>query len=454
MASLSARPFAWHPDVPSAFTRASKKLAHRFRHTRVPGLTMPDHSEHIFYLIDYDGARRVPIQIKAGDGRYGYALHPKGKGNDAAAAEYTTDEKRLVQAVVLEGRGVRCRAEGGPHDGQRNTLSLFGRAIRTYWLHPDRQHWVDAMSTTTSTSHAAPTPSPSPPPPSHRDQTPKRKVLSTTTPAARSATTKTYNNHQPISFAAYCCQGGKRGLAQGPFTLDDLTIAEEGVRRLRFAPLGNRPAHPIVALVGITPGAQIEQFASKLAVMDVHRAAQQAAFQGAQAQIKALLDAHGLAKHMRLSLDGDLNDNPDILTTSIVKCCLMVDDVYRFSAPDIAASPAASHCATRRFVDELMSYPTLRWVIVFGESGWNALHDLRRDGKPLIDVLRDAGLQVLQLPHFAQNFQQRALFCCPPEAEATLLAQKPDYEKFAPAARRMREVVRQMLASQIQQTST
>jgi hypothetical protein len=97
-------------------------------------------------------------------------------------------------------------------------------------------------------------------------------------------------------------------------------------------------------------------------------------------------------------------------------------------------------------VDDLLGYPTLKWVVIFGEPGWNALHELRRDGRLLIDVLRSAGLKVLQLPHFAQNFQQRALFCCSPAEEAKLLKNKPDHEKFALAARRMRNALLQALS--------
>lgn len=155
--------------------------------------------------------------------------------------------------------------------------------------------------------------------------------------------------------------------------------------------------------------------------------------------------AHGLAMRTGVTLEGDLNDNPSILTTSIVKCCLMVDDGYRFSAPDIAASAAATHCATERFVKDVLSYPTLQWIFVFGEPGWAALNELRSEGRSLMDILRNAGLKVLQLPHFAQNFQQRQLFVCSTSAEADLLEAKPDFAKFAPAARRMREAVLQAL---------
>jgi hypothetical protein len=248
-----------------------------------------------------------------------------------------------------------------------------------------------------------------------------------------------------VDFAEYCCQG-KGWLAPGTFVLDDLTMATEGRRRLRFAPLGNRPTAPQLALVGITPGGQIERFASLLSAHDVESAARQAAFHGAQTEIKQLLSAHGFAERLGISLDGDLNDNASILTTSVVKCCLMVDDGYKFAAPDIAASPAASRCATERLVAELRSFPTLRWVVVFGKPAWHALHELQIDSVRIIDVLRGLGLVVLQFPHFAQNFQQRALFVCDDSAESTLLTEKPDYVKYANAARLMRAAVVRELA--------
>jgi hypothetical protein len=406
-----------------------------------PAPPVPKNSENFFYLIDHAGNRRVPIMVTAKDGRYGYAVHPKGKGNDASAAEYTADEKRLVQAVVLEGRGVRCRALGGPQDGQVNTLGLGGRTVQGYWLKPDYRSLV-AGAQCSSEEHACVAPKTAPgPKPIGRHST----TATAGSPVINRSTADTYHSQAAVLFADYCCQGGEHGLSPGPFGLDELTVMQEDNRRLRFSPLGNQPEHPTVALVGITPGGQIERFAKNLAAMDVPTAARQAAFHGAQTGIKALLQAHGLANHMKLTLEGDLNENPEILTTSIVKCCLMVDNGYRFGAPDIAASAAATYCATKRFIDELLAYPSLKWVMIFGEPGWNALHELQRDGQLLIDVLRGAGLSVLQMPHFAQNFQQRALFCCSPVAEAGLLEQKPEYEKFAPAARRMRDAVLQVI---------
>ena len=99
-------------------------------------------SEESFFLIDTAGHRRVPVVMKARDGREGFAVHPVGKGNDASAAEYTPDLKTVVQSVVLHGKLVRARAVGGPQDGQRNSVGLSGSSIRGYWLVPALRHWV------------------------------------------------------------------------------------------------------------------------------------------------------------------------------------------------------------------------------------------------------------------------------------------------------------------------
>ncbi len=271
-------------------------------------------------------------------------------------------------------------------------------------------------------------------------------VCSTKQPAKAtgSETIECFTAAEPIDFATHCCQGNGQ-LSAGAFVLDDLTMVSEGRRRLRFAPLGNRPAAPRLALVGITPGGQIERFAASLATMSVDEAASHAAFHGAQTAIKQLLAAHGFADRLGISLEGDLNQSPEILTTSVVKCCLMVDEGYKFAAPDIAASPAASRCATERLVAELRSFPMLRWVVIFGRPAWDTLHELRVGGERIIDVLREHGLVVLQFPHFAQNFQQRALFVSDDETEAKLQEEKPDYRKFAGAALEMRTAVQRAL---------
>lgn len=271
---------------------------------------------------------------------------------------------------------------------------------------------------------------------------PSRRAVAASPGAARGAT---YHAREAIDFAEHCCQGTGR-LEAGPFGLDDLTMAVEARRCLRFCPLGNRPAAPRLALVGITPGSQIEVFARALSTTDVATAASHAAFSGAHPAIKKLLQAHGFAARLGVSLEGDLNRNPAILTTSVVKCCLMVDDGYRFAAPDIAASPAALACATGRLVRELRGYATLEWIVVFGGPAWEALHALCYEGRPVIEALREGGRHVVQLPHFAQNFQQRELYACDDRAEAALIAAKPDRARYAEEARRMRHALLAELA--------
>lgn len=105
-----------------------------------------DDSADFFYFIDAAGNRRVPCKVNARDGRHGYPIHPVGKGNDSRAATYTESDQELVQQVVLHGKGVRCRAWGGPQDGQQNTLGLNRRTVRGYWLHPSRFAWVDGAT--------------------------------------------------------------------------------------------------------------------------------------------------------------------------------------------------------------------------------------------------------------------------------------------------------------------
>ncbi|MBS0556779.1 MAG: hypothetical protein JSR27_05125 [Proteobacteria bacterium] len=72
---------------------------------------------------------------------------------------------------------------------------------------------------------------------------------------------------------------------------------------------------------------------------------------------------------------------------------------------------------------------------------------MQYDGKFVIDVLRSAGLTVLQLPHFAQNFQQRTLYTCNPGADHALLEDKPNHAKYAGEARRLRAEVMRLVNS-------
>jgi hypothetical protein len=101
-------------------------------------------SRDFFALIDADGNKRIPKVITAADGRTGYALHQAGKGNDPQSADYTEDEKAMIQAVVMHGVGIRAVAEGGRLDGQVNTVSFSGKSKMVgYWLCASRWPWVE-----------------------------------------------------------------------------------------------------------------------------------------------------------------------------------------------------------------------------------------------------------------------------------------------------------------------
>ncbi len=245
-----------------------------------------------------------------------------------------------------------------------------------------------------------------------------------------------------INLEEYCCQGGGKTLDTHNCTPGDLTIAVRGNRELRFSPLGNRPSAPRVALVGITPGGQSEAFARYLRHSSVLDAAKRVAFEGAQNQIRRLLQSQGFAAAIGLGLTGDLNDSPEIFTTSLVKCCLMVNGSYKYKAPDIAASPEATFCVANRFLADIRQFSSLQWIIIFGEPGWEAVTTLNIGGQSVLEILRATGAEVLNFPHFAQNFQQRAIFCLEEQEEPTYFAKKPMHRSYAPKARAMRTALR------------
>jgi hypothetical protein len=41
------------------------------------------------------------------------------------------------------------------------------------------------------------------------------------------------------------------------------------------------------------------------------------------------------------------------------------------------ASPEAKFCVCNRFVADIRKYPTLKWVVIFGEAGWEAINLLK-----------------------------------------------------------------------------
>lgn len=86
-------------------------------------------------LIDRDGVRRYPyMKHEEGTKRYGFALGRDRHGQ----AEYTQDIRRVIEAVVIEGLGVRARPEEAIDGKNGNTVALHpGRAISSYWLAPE-----------------------------------------------------------------------------------------------------------------------------------------------------------------------------------------------------------------------------------------------------------------------------------------------------------------------------
>jgi hypothetical protein len=236
----------------------------------------------------------------------------------------------------------------------------------------------------------------------------------------------------------YCCQASDALIDPYSFDPDILIIARRGNRILRFSPLGNKPTAPKLALVGITPGGQSEVFARLLRSHSVEVAAKKAAFAKGQNAIKNLLNAHRFAERLGIDLDDDLNDNPALLTTSLVKCCLMVDGGYRFKAPDIAASPEATFCVCNRFVADIERYPSLRWVVIFGAPGWEAVNLLTVGSRTVREHVEAQGIEVLNFPHFAQNFQQRAIFRLRPDQEESYFKANPTHRGYGRAAGEMR----------------
>lgn len=244
----------------------------------------------------------------------------------------------------------------------------------------------------------------------------------------------------------YCCQATGRTIDSSAFSSRELVLSTRGSRELVFSPLGNNPTKPRVALVGITPGGQSVAFEKYLrSSHTVSVAASRAAFEGAQKQIKELLKSQGFADHIGLDLSGDLNANPAIFTTSLVKCCLKVNGSYKYKAPDIAASPEATYCVKNRFLSDIARYPSLEWIIIFGEPGWEAVTELRIEGATIIQKLRSSGAEVLNFPHFAQNYQQRGIFCNREPDDPQYFANNPKHLPYAPKAKRMRTALVQAI---------
>jgi len=119
----------------------------------------------------------------------------------------------------------------------------------------------------------------------------------------------------------------------------------------------------------------------------------------------------------------------------------MIDSSYKYKAPDVAANPEAKFCACNRFVADVRKFPTLQWIVIFGDAGWQAINLLTVGSQTVCECLGALNIEVLNFPHFAQNFQQRAIFKLRPEQEESYFQEHPKHRVYAPAARKMRSAL-------------
>ena len=72
------------------------------------------------------------------------------------------------------------------------------------------------------------------------------------------------------------------------------------------------------------------------------------------------------------------------------------------------------------------------------EAGWEAINLLTVGSRTIYQNLEAQKIEVLNFPHFSQNFQQRAIFRLLPEQEESYFKDHPTARAYAPAARKMR----------------
>jgi hypothetical protein len=243
----------------------------------------------------------------------------------------------------------------------------------------------------------------------------------------------------------FCCQADDRKVDLRRFRREELVLSTDEEPQLIFSPLGHSPVQPRLALVGITPGGQWKKFATDLPKYGVIEAARKAAFQGSRRTILELLEAHGLAKALRIdtSSEAAVFEGEDVLTTSLAKCCLQSTGGYKYSAPDLVATPRAQHCIHRRLLPEIESrLSTLTHIILFGQPSWDAICSRGTLDVSIKQRLEAVGLTILKLPHFAQNFQQREIYCLSPSDYAEYFRAKPANFKYGGAAVAMTSATR------------
>ena len=242
-----------------------------------------------------------------------------------------------------------------------------------------------------------------------------------------------------IRFKDHCCQGGDKGVESGAFDSSDLEIPTRDGKTLVFCPLGNQPKSPRLAVVGITPGGQSKRFEDSLKTTgSVEKAAKVAAFAGAHETIRGLLAAHGFLEALGVACPPNLNDSDAIFTTSLVKCCVKAGGSYLYKAPDICASETATYCLLHRFIGDIERYRNIRHLIILGAPGWEAVNTIKFQATTVKAYFESQGLKVLNMPHFAQNYQQRAIYALDPERDNEYFDQHPTHRPYLAEAGRMR----------------
>jgi hypothetical protein len=202
------------------------------------------------------------------------------------------------------------------------------------------------------------------------------------------------------------CKGKQFTLPkQGELSQNDLLLATQGSRSWYFSLIGNTPSHPKLALVGLCPAHSqlhtlVKEYNGGLSFLD---AAGAASFSGTiRSNLIKLLKKIDLDKEYDLVLDDsfDPNTSPLILTTSLVKCASLKEGKDRSAAYNPLSFETSRLCLRHRFVSDMLSYPSLEKIIVFGKIAESALSTpLLENNQSIKDFLESKGLQCIFLPH-------------------------------------------------------
>ncbi len=193
-------------------------------------------------------------------------------------------------------------------------------------------------------------------------------------------------------------------------TADDLCFGNDSGRHYYAILLNNHvpqergKLNPKVAIVGLSPGSnQIEAFVQAYRqTTNYGEASIQGAFSGLSHDIIAMIRGLGLADKLGIEFPKrNLGRHPDVYVTSLVACASLACNGSS-NAFDLTKHPAASRCASNRFVDEMLNpnFASIRAVLLLGKDAEKAVGQLRTaSGKTVKASLEDSGKLVLSLPH-------------------------------------------------------